>query len=372
MIIGIPKEIKPHEYRVGATPAAVADLVARGNTVYVEHGAGMGAGFPDKAYQNAGAILENAKNTYEKADLIYKVKELFPEEFHYMNKGKILYTYIHSNAHQDQTEALMESNCTSIAYEDVDDKNGKFPMLKPMSELAGKGGFLAALHFSQAVFGGNGLLLSNVCGTKAPVVTVIGCGCSGLGAAELAASFGNEVRMLDVSIETMEAARRELPSNVSFLFSNRDNLLNCLKDSDVLINCILWDKTRKDHLVSREDLKLMKPGAIIVDVACDDGGAIETCRSTNHEEPIYTEEGIIHYCVDNIPSSFSNTASITLCSATLPCLHEICKKGVEQALKDNKHLRRGLTTYNGKLTLEETARKLQIPYTSAEEALGMK
>lgn len=371
MVIGIPKEIKDCEYRVGATPTAVGELVARGNKVYVEKGAGLGAGFPDEAYQKAGAVLENAKNTYEKSDLIYKVKELFPEEFHYMNENKILYTYIHSNAHQDQTEALMKSLCISIAYEDVVDKNGKFPMLKPMSELAGKGAFLAALHFSQAVFGGNGLLLSNVCGIKTPVITIIGCGSSGLGAAELATSFGNEVRMLDLSIEAMEFARVELPSNVSFLFSNRDNLLDCLKDSDVLINCILWDKTRKDHLVSREDLKIMKPGSIIVDVACDDGGAIETCRSTNHKEPIYMEEGITHYCVDNIPSSFSRTASIMLCNATLPCLHEICKKGVEQALKDNSFLRRGLTTYRGKLTLEETARKLNIPYTSPEQALGM-
>lgn len=370
MIIGVPKEIKEHEYRVAATPTAVAELTKRGNTVYVAQNAGVGAGFSDQDYRDVGAVIAGQKEIFEKSDLIYKVKELFPEEFAHMNSEKILYTYIHSNAHRDQTEALLASNCVSIAYEDVDDKDGKFPMLKPMSELAGKGGFLAALHHMQAVNSGKGLLLANVCGMKAPVVTIIGCGNSGVGAAQLAASFGNEVRILDVSIAAMEAAKAILPTNVSFLFSNRENLLTCLKDSDVLINCILWDKTRKDHLVNREDLKLMKKNSLIIDIACDDGGAIESCISTTHDKPTYQVEGITHYCVDNIPSAFSNTASIMLCNATLPFLIEICNKGVDEALRQNIYLRRGLTTYHGKLTLLETATKLNLTYTEASEAIG--
>lgn len=367
MIIGVPKEIKPNEYRVATIPTAVMELTRRGHEVYVEAGAGLGSGYSDEDYKKSGAQIVDKETAYGKVDLIYKVKEIFPEEYKYMKKDKILFTYIHSNAHREMTEALLKSDVLSIAYEDVVDGNGKFPLLKPMSELAGKGGFLAALHFSQAVNGGSGKLLHNVCGVEAPIVTIIGVGCSGFGAAELAASFGNNVRILDVNMEAMEDARGKLPKNVSFMTSNRANLLKCLKETDVLINCILWAKTRKDHLVSREDLKLMKKGAIIIDVACDDGGAIETCRSTTHDNPIYREEEIIHYAVDNIPSAFSQTASTTLSNATLPYVIEMANKGVKKALKENAGLRRGLTTYMGQLTLEETALKLGKDFVSPDK-----
>ncbi len=366
MIIGVPKEIKKNEYRVAAVPMTVKELTARGHEVYVEKGAGVGSGFRDEEYEEAGAVLGDRDTVFEKADLIYKVKEIFPEEYAYMKKDKVLFTYIHSNAHKEMTEALMESGIVSIAYEDVIDKEGKFPLLKPMSELAGKGGFLAGLHYCQAVNGGNGVLLQNVCGVEAPVVTIIGVGCAGFGAAELAAAFGNKVNILDINILAMEEAKFKLPQNVSFMISSRGNIEKCLKESDLLINCILWDKTRKDHLVNRQDLQLMKKGSVIVDVACDDGGAIETCRSTSHDDPIYYEEGIMHYAVDNIPSAFSRTASILLANATLPYVLEIVKNGVRQALKNNPLLRRGLTTFEGKLTLEETAVKHGIPFTSPD------
>lgn len=367
MIIGVLKEIKPNEYRVAAIPTSVKELTRRGHEVYVEHNAGIGSGFSDEEYKEAGAVIADCDTVYDKADLIYKVKEIFPEEYKYMKKGKILFTYIHSNAHLDMTQALLNSGIDSIAYEDVDDKNGKFPLLIPMSELAGKGGFLAALHYMQAVHGGKGMLLSNVCGVQTPTVTIIGAGASGMGAAELAAAFGNKVNILDVSIEGLKAAKEKLPPNVSLLFSNRSNLESCLKETDVLINCILWDKTRKDHLINKEDLKLMKPGSMIVDVACDDEGAVESCRSTTHDDPIYVVDGITHYCVDNIPSAFARTASATLSNATLPYVLEVANKGLKQALKDNKYLRRGLTTYEGKLTLLETAVKYSIPFVSPDE-----
>ena len=188
-----------------------------------------------------------------------------------------------------------------------------------------------------------------------------------MGACELAAAFGCKVNVLDINYEAMLAAKEIMPKNVSFMFSNRTNLLACLKESDVVINCILWPKTRKDHLIYREDLKLMKSGAMIVDVACDDEGAVETCRSTSHTDPVYYEEGIMHYCVDNIPSAFAQTASTTLSNATLPFAMAIANKGVEKALKDDKHLRRGLTTYDGKLTLLETAEKYDIPFVSPDD-----
>ena len=368
MIIGVLKEIKPNEYRVAATPAVVAEIVARGHKVLVQKGAGFGCGFFDSDYVNAGAtVLDTAKEVYEGADLFYKVKEMFPEEWQYMNENKIVYTYIHSNAHPEETDAILESKVTAIAYEDITDKDGNFPLLKPMSILAGKGGFLAAMHHMQSVFGGSGVLLANVCGINAPIVTIIGAGNSGLGAAELAAGLGNVVRILDVNLKALENAKAMLPSNVSCLYSNRENLVQCLKESDVVLNCILWPKHRKDHLINREDLKLMKPSAMIVDVACDGEGAVETCRSTTHDNPTYYEEGILHYCVDNIPSAFAKTASIMLSNATLPILLEIANKGVKQALKDNVHIRNGLTAFDGKLTLKETALKQNRPLTDVDE-----
>lgn len=371
MIIGVLKEIKPNEYRVAATPAAVVEIVARGHQVLVQKDAGKGSGFADEEYAAAGAtILETAEEVFTKADLFYKVKEMFPEEWKYMRKDKIVFTYIHSNAHPEQTDAILNSKVTAIAYEDITDDNGGFPLLKPMSILAGKGGFLAAAHHMQSVFGGSGTLLANVCGVETPVITIIGAGNSGIGAAELAAGFGNTVRILDVNMAAMEAARAKLPANVTCMLSNRENLVKCLKDSDVIINCILWPKHRKDHLIFREDLKLMKQSAMIVDVACDDEGAVETCRSTTHDNPTYYEEGILHYCVDNIPSAFARTASIMLCNATLPLLLQIANKGAEQALRENPHLRKGLTAYDGKLTLEETALKQGRTLYSAEELFG--
>lgn len=372
MKIGVMKEIKGCEYRVAATPASVNELVRRGHSVLVQAGAGEGSGFDDAEYLAAGAVIaQSAEEVWTTVDMVYKVKEIFPEEYKYLRPDLIVFTYIHSNAHREQTEALMKSGCTSIAYEDVSNDKGEWPLLAPMSDLAGRGGFLAALHYSLSVNGGTGKLLYNVCGVDTPIISIIGCGNSGLGAAELASAFGNHVRILDVNMNAMKEAKHRLPDNVEFLISNRENLEKCLRDSDVLMNCILWPKTRKDHLVYREDLKLMKKGALLIDVACDDEGAIETCRSTSHDDPVYYEEGILHYAVDNIPSSMARTASILLSNATLPFALAIANKGVRQALKDDRHLRRGLTTIDGKLTLLETSQKLGIPFTSPEEALDM-
>ena len=368
MIIGVLKEIKANEYRVAATPDAVREIKAHGHEVLVQSGAGKGSGFSDEEYAAAGAeICSSAEEVYRRADLFYKVKEIFPEEFKFLGPDKIIFTYIHSNAHPEETDAILNSRVTAIAYEDITDDEGFFPLLRPMSILAGKGGFLAALHHMQSVFGGNGKLLARVTGVPTPVISILGAGNSGIAAAELAAGFGNEVRILDISEEALERARAALPETVSFLASTRENLVNCLKDSDVFMNCVIWPKHRKDHIVYREDLKLMKPGAMIVDVACDDEGAVETCRSTSHDDPVYYEEGIKHYCVDNIPSAFAHTASIMLATATLPYLLAIADKGVKQALRDDPHLRKGLTAYDGKLTLQETALKQGRELTDVEE-----
>lgn len=363
MIVGVPKEIKNNENRVAATPAGTTELVKRGHKVYVEYDAGLGSGFTDKEYEEAGAVIADCDTVWNKSEMIYKVKEILPEEYKYLREGQIIFTYIHSNAHLEMTKELLRSKVIGIAYEDVTDEDGQFPLLSPMSELAGKGGFLAALHYGQSINGGKGILFNRISGVETPVVTIIGCGHSGVGAAEVAAGLGNNVKMLDVSKKIMDDVKTKLPVNVEFLYSNRANLLKCLKESDVLLNCILWNKTRKDHLVYKEDLRMMKKGAMIIDVACDDNGAIETCRSTSHDAPIYYEEGIMHYCVDNIPSAFSRTASIVLSNATLPYALQIAGKGCEKALKENKFLLKGLTCYKGKLTLEETALKHNLELT---------
>ncbi|HWQ78093.1 MAG TPA: alanine dehydrogenase, partial [Anaerovoracaceae bacterium] len=353
-------------YRVAATPNAVTELCRRGHKVLVETKAGTGSGYSDEEYRKAGASITDSESVFRNADLIYKVKEVFPEEIDKLREGQILMTYIHSNAHPEMTRALLDKKVIGVAYEDVADEQGGFPLLRNQSEIAGKGGFLAALNFSQSIHGGPGLMLSRVCGTETPKITIIGCGWSGMGAAELAASFGNRVTMLDIDRDLMIKAQSQLPSNIQFLYSNRTNLLKCLAETDVLINCILWSKTRKDHLIYRDDLKIMKPGALIIDVACDDNGAIETSRSTSHDDPVYYENEILHYCVDNIPSAYAKTASVLLSETTLPYVTEIADKGFEKALKDNKGLRRGLTFYFGKLTLEETAIKQGIEYVSPD------
>lgn len=372
MIIGVPREIKNNEYRVAITPDGVKELASKGNKVYIENNAGIGSGFSNDEYiKMGGTIINSPKELYEKSDIIYKVKEIFPEEFDYLREDQILFTYIHSNAFRDQTDTLLEKRVIGIAYEDITDENNEFPLLKPMSEIAGKGGFLMAIQYAQKVNNGNGLMLADVCGVRKPEIVVIGAGNSGLGAAELAASLGNKVTILDINSAKLENAKKTLPKGVEFLYSNKKNIEDCIKKADVLINCILWPKHRTDHLVTRDMLKTMKENSLIVDVSCDEGGAIETCRSTSHSDPIYFEEGIMHYCVDNIPSAFAQTATQCLCNATLPYLMEIVNKGVEKALHENKHLRKGLTCYKGELTLEETGLKQKRPYKTSEEVLNL-
>ena len=308
---------------------------------------------------------------YKEADLIYKVKEIFPEEFEYMREGQIIFAFIHSNAFKEETEAMLEKKIIGISYEDVTDEDGGFPLLKPMSILAGKGAFLTALNYMQKTNGGKGIMLSRIEGIKTPEITIIGGGNAGRGAAELAAAFGNKVTIINRDINKMEKMRKYLPPNVEFLSSNKNNIELCLKRSDVIINCVLWLKTRKDHLISKDMLSLMKKGSMIIDVSCDECGAIETCIVTTHDKPTYEVDGIIHYCVDNIPSAYSQTATKMLSNATLPYVLEIANRGAERALRENKHLRRGLSFYYGKLTLEETAIKQNREYTSPEEVLNI-
>ncbi len=371
MIIGVPKETKNNEYRVALSVNGAKTLVQQKHQVLIEEDAGVGSRYSNQHFFNTGAEVVSRDELYRRSELIYKVKEPSVDDFKYLREGLIVITYLHSNAHRDQIDAFLTSKAIGIAYEDVTDEEGGFPLLKPMSRIAGMGGFLAALQYSQAIHKGRGIMLARIPGAIVPEITIIGAGTSGLAAAGLAASFGNKVTILDTDLNKLEKAKNILPPNTELLFSDETNLTHCLKRSDILINCVLWPKWRKDHLVSIEMLKLMKPQAMIVDVSCDEHGAIESSRSTSHDEPIYTEGGVIHYCVDNIPGAFPRTASDLLCNSTLPYVLEIANKGCQKALKENRFLRRGLTYYNGELTLAETGQKHSIPYKTPEHVLGM-
>jgi len=371
MIIGIPKEIKPNEYRVATTPDGVKSLVKAGHSVLVERGAGVGSGFADVAYEGVGATIVSTDEVYNEAEMIYKVKEILPPEYKYMREDLIIFTYLHSNANPEMTAHLLDKKVIGISYEDIENHKGEFPLLKPMSELAGKGGFIAALNYSQSVNGGQGRLLARIHGVSTPHVTVIGAGAAGFGAAELAVAFGNQVSILDIDMDRLEEVKYKLQPNVELLYSDRKNLERCLEKTDAIVNCLLWPKTRTDHLINKEDLKLMKEGSIISDVSCDEGGAVETCRATSHDDPIYKVDGIIHYAVDNIPSAFSKTATETLSTITLPYAIQLASGGVEETLKKNVGFRKGLSFYKGAMTLKETSVKLSIPYQSPEEVLNI-
>lgn len=362
MKIGIPKEIKKNEYRVAVTPAGAEELVKNGHDVCIEKNAGIGSGYSDEEYKQAGALIADKDAVYNNCEMIYKVKEILPPEYKYMRENLIIFTYLHSNSNREMTDVFLDKKVIAISYEDVEDEKGGFPLLKPMSEIAGKGGFIAAMNYTQSIHSGNGLMLARVHGVKTPVVVIIGAGNSGVGAAELAAGLGNKVIILDVDVNKLEDTKFKLPSNIELLFSDRNNLLNSLKEADVVINCLLWNKNAKGHLIYKEDLKLMKSGALIVDVSCDENGAIETSRPTSHDNAVYVEEGIRHYVVDNIPAAFSRTATNSLSNVTLRYAIKIANQGVENCMVKDEYFRKGLCFYKGKLTLKETAKKFSLEY----------
>lgn len=371
MVIGISKEIKAKEYRVASVPEDVAVIVQSGHVVLVEEGAGIGSNFSDEAYMDAGAKIVDKDTLYRESDIIYKVKEFFPEEFHLLRPEQTVFTYLHSNAHPDETNALLEKMVIGIAYEDITDDGIEFPLLAPMSEFAGIGGVFAAIYHMQRTKGGGGLILSAINGLQLPVIVILGAGSSGTAAARVASALGNRVILIDNNPKALKKAALKLPPNVEYWISTKSSINKAIKECDVFMNCVLWPKWRTDHIVTRNMLKLMKPGSLIVDVACDEAGAIETSISTTHDDPVYSEEGIIHYCVDNIPSAYSQSASVALSQATLPFLLQIADKGARKALVDNPTLRRGLTCIDGKLTLEETGIKQNRHYISQEKALGI-
>lgn len=371
MKIGILKETKDGEQRVACTPQSALILIEADHDIYIQSQAGLGSGFSDREYEKIGAVIcQNAENIYQKSTLIYKVKEIEESDYPYLKEHHIILSFLHTNSNEPEMRALLTSKCLAIAYEDITDETGEFPILKPMSELAGKVAFIEGLSQLQTIHGGVGVLLNSILGLPTPRVVVIGPGHAGRAAAELAASFGNHVILLGRGLANLEKAQQLLPKTTELLYATKDTVRNACLEADLIINCVLWPKNREGHLIEESDLKELKPGCLIVDVSCDEGGAIETSYATTISNPTYEVAGIRHYCVDNLPALYGRTATLVLSNATLPYVLELANKGGKKALSDNPHLRQGVSTYKGKVTLMETARKFSMEYYSIVDMLN--
>ncbi|MBX9296952.1 alanine dehydrogenase [Chromobacterium piscinae] len=370
MLIGVPKEIKNHEYRVGLTPSGVRELVANGHKVLVQTHAGLAIGFTDEQYIQAGAsIASNAEEVFERADMIVKVKEPQPVECRLLRPGQILFTYLHLAPDPEQTKLLIESDSVAIAYETVTDERGGLPLLAPMSEVAGRMAIQAGAHALEKAQGGRGVLLGGVPGVAPAKVVVIGGGVVGLNAARMAMGAGADVAILDKSLARLKEIDMVFGGRIKTLMSNGANIDDSIRDADLVIGAVLIPGAAAPKLVTRAMLKTMKPGAVLVDVAIDQGGCFETSRATTHQDPIYTVDGIVHYCVANMPGGVARTSTQALTNATLPYTLELANKGWRQALLDNAHLRNGLNVCRGRVTYQAVARDLGHAYVDPIEAI---
>lgn len=369
MIIGCPKEIKVQEYRVGLTPANVQAYVEAGHTVYIEQNAGAGIGFSDQDYQNAGAIITDKATLFAQSEMIIKVKEPIESEYHYFRENQILYTYLHLAADRPLTEMLLAKKIQAIAYETIKTATG-LPCLAPMSAIAGRLAPLEAAKFIQKTFGGAGILLSGTAGTPKANVVILGAGVVGLNAAQIAVGIGADVTIVDINAERLAYIDQIFGMKIKTLTSSRGNILNLLKEADVVIGAVLIPGAKAPHLVRREDLKLMKKGAVLVDVAIDQGGCFETSKPTTHNDPTYEIDGIIHYCVANMPGCVARTSTLGLTDATLNYGLKIAQQGVKQSCLSDTALLQGLNTYNGLCTFKGVSDAFGLAYTAPEIALA--
>ncbi len=369
MLVGVPKEIKKDEYRVGLTPESVREFAARGHVLLVETGAGAGIGAGDEDYTEAGAsIVGTAEEVFARSEMIVKVKEPQPEECRRLREGQILYTYLHLASDLPQTEALLASGVTAIAYETVTDALGGLPLLAPMSEVAGRLSIQAAARALERHSGGAGLLLGGVPGVQAARVVVLGGGVVGTHAARMAVGLGAEVTIFDRSVPRLRELDQMFSGRVRTRHPTATGLEIELAAADVVIGAVLLPGAAAPKLVRREHLSLMRPGSVIVDVAIDQGGCFETSRPTTHSDPVFVVDGIIHYCVANMPGAVPRTATFALNNATLGFGLELADRGLA-ALCENAGLRNGLNTHRGRLTYRPVAESLGMPFDRAEEAL---
>ena len=371
MIIAIPKEIKNNENRVAITPAGITTLVNGGHQLFIEAGAGEGSGFSDQEYQTAGAtVLSTAKETWDAAEMILKVKEPLESEYAYFRDGLILFTYLHLAAEPKLAKALADSGVTAIAYETVE-VNRTLPLLTPMSEVAGRMATQIGAQFLEKPKGGKGILLGGVPGVKRGKVAIIGAGVVGTNAAKIAVGLGADVTMLDLSAERLRQIDDQFGRDVHTIMSNPLNIAEHVREADLVIGAVLIPGAKAPKLVTEDMIKSMKPGSVVVDVAIDQGGIIETADAiTTHDDPTYTKHGIIHYAVANMPGAVPRTSTIALTNVTIPYAKVIADKGPKQAMLDNPSLALGLNVANGRITYEAVARDLGYTYATVEEALG--
>jgi len=372
MLIGVPKEIKTHEYRVGLVPASVRELIHHGHKVVVETNAGAGIGFEDAAYETAGAtILGSAKEVFDKADMIVKVKEPQTVEYGMLRDGQILFTYLHLAPDLPQTEGLMKSGCIAVAYETVTNQHGGLPLLAPMSEVAGRMSVQVGAHCLEKEQGGSGMLLGGVPGVAAARVVIIGGGVSGTNAARMAMGMEAHVTVIDKSLERLYALDLQFGPMLNTIFSTVDAIERHVMGADLVIGAVLVPGAAAPKLITREMMREMRPGSVFVDIAIDQGGCAETSRPTSHAEPTYIEEGVVHYCVTNMPGAVARTSTIALNNATLPFALALANKGYRKALADDPHLMNGLNVANGKVTYKAVADAHGLPFVAPEEALGL-
>ncbi len=370
MLIGIPKEIKNHEYRVGLTPAGVQELVEAGHKVIAEHNCGKAIGFTNADYQSAGAdIVSTAAEIFAQAELVIKVKEPQPQECKMLRENQTLFTYLHLAPDPEQAKLLLASQATCIAYETVTDSNGGLPLLAPMSEVAGRMSIQAAAHSLEKAQGGRGVLLGGVPGVEAAKVMVIGGGVVGLHAARMAMGLGADVTILDRSLPRLKQIDELFNGRIKTLFSTKAAIENMLPQVDTVIGAVLIPGAAAPKLLSRSMLSLMKESSVLVDVAIDQGGCFETSRPTTHEEPTYEVDGVIHYCVANIPGAVARTSTMALTNATLPFVIELANKGSRKALLDNAFLREGLNVHRGVYTHPAVAEAMEAPCVAPLSAL---
>ena len=370
MLIGVPKEIKNHEYRVGLTPSSVRELVHHGHTLIVETQAGEGIGCTDGDYRSVGAeIVAKAEEIFARADMVVKVKEPQPVEYQQLREGQLLFTYLHLAPDPEQTKGLVESGCTAIAYETITDKTGGLPLLRPMSEVAGRMAIQVGALSLQKAHGGRGVLLGGVPGILPGKVVVIGGGVVGLNAARMAMGLGADVTILDKSSSRIAYLDDVFGPRLKTLYATQDATEEQILDADLIVGAVLVPGAAAPTLVRREHLAQMKPGAVLVDVAIDQGGCFETSKPTTHADPTYIVDDIVHYCVANMPGAVARSSTFALNNATLPFALQLANKGWRQACVDDSHLLAGLNVHGGEVTHEAVARDLGYEYAPPERTL---
>ena len=370
MKIGIPKEIKNNENRVGMTPAGVAEFVRHGHEVYVQHTAGQGSGFLDGDYERVGAtILPTIEDVYAEADMIVKVKEPIDPEYPLVRPGQLVFTYFHFACDRDLTDAMIQSGAVCLAYETVQLDSGALPLLIPMSEVAGRMAAINGAYYLQKTQGGKGKLIGGVPGVLPARVLVLGAGTVGEAAALRASGMGAEVTVADISLPRLKHLSEVMPANVHTVYSNEENIRALLPTADIVIGSVLVPGDKAPYLVTRDMLRLMEPGTVIVDVAIDQGGCFETSRPTTHSDPVYEIDGILHYAVANIPGAVPHTSTMALTNATLRYALALADKGWQRACREDKALARGLNIVEGRVTFEAVADVFGLPYTPVDELL---